>query len=287
MLLDARELREGAVVSADVCIAGSGPAGITLATELVDSGLDVVLLESGGFSFDDDAQALNDGAMTGIQTWTPREMRVRAFGGTSGHWQGFCRPLGREDFERRDWVEGSGWPIDYDTLEPFYIRAQATCQVGAFDYDARRMSERIDVPLLTDDESVLEHNFYRISPPTRFGTHFRSAIEDAGNVRAYVYATLLDIRLSRDLASVERFDCSTLDGKRFSVEAGASCSRSAVSRTPAYYSRPPVRSLAESRTAATRSVAASWSIRTTTTRLRSSRAGMRTYASFNRTTSSL
>jgi choline dehydrogenase-like flavoprotein len=220
MLLDARDLKTGAVLSADVCIAGSGPAGITLATELVDSGLDVVLLESGGFSFDDDAQALNEGHMTGIQTWSPRDMRLRLFGGTSGHWGGFCRPLSREDFERRDWVTGSGWPIVYDTLEPYYVRAQQTCQAGALDYDAKRMSERIGVALLTDDESVLEHNFYRLSPPTRFGTRYRKALEDAENVRTYTYATLLDIRLDQKLSAVERFDCSTLEGKRFSVEAG-------------------------------------------------------------------
>jgi choline dehydrogenase-like flavoprotein len=220
MLLDARDLKTGAVLSADVCIAGSGPAGMTLATQLIDSGLDVILLESGGLDFDGDNQALNDGATTGIKTLNPIDWRVRVFGGTSAHWEGFCRPLGPEEFTSRDWIPGSGWPIDYDTLKPYYVRAQDTLQVGALDYDAKRMSERIGIPLLSDDDRVLEHRFYRLSPPTRFGTLFLDAVTKAENLTAYLHATLIDVVLDKKLGSVERFDCSTLDGKRFSVEAG-------------------------------------------------------------------
>src|SRR4051812_37579817 len=145
MLLDAVTLRSGAVLSADVCIAGTGPAGMTLAAQLIDSGLDVIVLESGGLEFDGDNQALNAGATTGIKSLNPRDWRVRVFGGTSAHWEGLCRPLGPEEFTRRDWIAGSGWPIDYDTLEPYYVRAQQTLQVGALDYDAKRMSARIDI----------------------------------------------------------------------------------------------------------------------------------------------
>jgi choline dehydrogenase-like flavoprotein len=220
MLLDAHDLKPGAVLSADVCIAGSGPAGLTLALQLIDSGLEVVVLESGGLEFDPDIQALYHGKSTGINTLKPIDWRVRVFGGTSAHWEGFCRPLGREEFTRRDWVAGSGWPIDYDTLEPYYARAQETLEVGALDYDPKHLSERIDVPLLSDDASVIEHRFYRISPPTRFGMKYRAAIDAAENVRAYLHASLIDIALDQKLGSVGRFDCSTLEGKRFSVEAG-------------------------------------------------------------------
>jgi choline dehydrogenase-like flavoprotein len=220
MLLDARTLKTGAVLSADVCIAGSGPAGMTLATQLIGSGLSVILLESGGLDFDNDNQALNDGETTGIKSLKPIDWRVRVFGGTSAHWEGFCRPLGAEEFTHRDWIPGSGWPIDYDTLEPYYVRAQDTLQVGALDYDAKRLSERIGIPLLSTDDRVIEHRFYRLSPPTRFGMRFKDTVEDADDLTAYLHATLVDVVLDKKLGSVERFDCSTLGGKRFSVEAG-------------------------------------------------------------------
>ena len=46
MLLDARALDPSAIVDADVCIVGAGAAGITLASQLIDGPLRVVLLLS-------------------------------------------------------------------------------------------------------------------------------------------------------------------------------------------------------------------------------------------------
>ncbi len=43
-------------------------------------------------------------------------------------------PFDPIDFEVRDYVPNSGWPISYADLEPFYIRANAFCEAGAFAY---------------------------------------------------------------------------------------------------------------------------------------------------------
>ena len=48
MITDARTLADGAMLQADVCIAGAGAAGMTIALDLRASGLSVLLLESGG-----------------------------------------------------------------------------------------------------------------------------------------------------------------------------------------------------------------------------------------------
>ena len=40
-------------------------------------------------------------------------MRIRALGGATGHWEGWCRPLMPHDFEARDYIPNSGWPIRY------------------------------------------------------------------------------------------------------------------------------------------------------------------------------
>ena len=61
MLTDARTLAAGATIEADVCIAGAGAAGITIALDLRAAGLSVVVLESGGPERDDQTQVLPKG----------------------------------------------------------------------------------------------------------------------------------------------------------------------------------------------------------------------------------
>ncbi len=48
--LDARKVREGSTMSADVCVIGAGAAGITVSRALAAKGHHVLLLESGGFT---------------------------------------------------------------------------------------------------------------------------------------------------------------------------------------------------------------------------------------------
>jgi flavin-dependent dehydrogenase len=84
MITDARTLADGATLEADVCIAGAGAAGMTIALDLRASGLSVLLLESGGAERDPEVQSLSEGRMTGIDTWNVRAMRIRALGGTTG-----------------------------------------------------------------------------------------------------------------------------------------------------------------------------------------------------------
>ena len=63
MIIDARTLADGATLEADVCIAGAGAAGMTIALDLRASGLSVLLLESGGAERDPEVQSLSEGRM--------------------------------------------------------------------------------------------------------------------------------------------------------------------------------------------------------------------------------
>ncbi len=172
MLIDARTLDEGATLEADVCIAGAGAAGMTIAMDLRGSGLSVVLLESGGVERDEATQALSEGRMTGIDTWDLRRMRIRSLGGTTGHWNGWCRPLMPQDFERRDYIPDSGWPLKYSDLVRWFRKACQTLEIGEFEWDADERSERTSKPLLPVSSNI-EQRYYQFSPPTRFSTCLR------------------------------------------------------------------------------------------------------------------
>jgi len=219
MLIDARTLADGAEITADVCIVGAGAAGITLALELRNSGLAVALLAGGLEKPGDAYQNLYRGRMTGIDTWDLHRMRVRAFGGTTHHWGGWCRPLSPEDFERRAWMPGSGWPVTYAEMVPYYRRAQETVQIGGFSYDPVAVADALGMPILGFDPDVVETRFYQYSPPTRFGTVYRQAIASAPDVRAYLDAHLTEIVLDGPRARVSHLACRTLGGTRFTVTA--------------------------------------------------------------------
>lgn len=58
MLIDARSIPENTIIEADVCIIGAGAAGIALAREFVGAPFHLRLLESGGFTYDNETQSL-------------------------------------------------------------------------------------------------------------------------------------------------------------------------------------------------------------------------------------
>ena len=127
MLIDARTLPPDHELKADVCIVGAGPAGITLALELLGAGLHVCLLESGGL----EPSRPPRGQSVGHPYFRLDRTAVRAFGGTSHIWEEdgeylwHSLPLGRLDFETRPGIEHSGWPYSRAVLAPYYERASA------------------------------------------------------------------------------------------------------------------------------------------------------------------
>ena len=124
-------------LSADFCVVGAGPAGITLAGELLAAGASVVLIESGDWHETSEAQALNHGDADGpIIKGSLKYLRLgrrRQVQGSAVNWGGWCMPFRPLDFQRRDWVDLSGWPFAHDELAPFERRATETFGFGEFE----------------------------------------------------------------------------------------------------------------------------------------------------------
>ena len=147
MHIDARTLENGSVIEGDLCIVGAGAAGISMAMDWIGASQRVLLLEAGGFDYDARMQELYRGEIVGLPYFPLQSARLHYFGGTTGHWAGFCSTYDASDFEHRDWVPHSGWPIKRAELDPYYARAHRVLELGPYDYDVaswqRRMSSLV------------------------------------------------------------------------------------------------------------------------------------------------
>jgi choline dehydrogenase-like flavoprotein len=121
----------------DIVIIGTGAGGGTMARALADTGARILVLERGGIVPNEDAN------------WSPeavwRDLRYRTtdhwldehgkeflpymhygVGGNTKYWGSVLYRLRREDFQPLEHEGGvsPAWPIDYDTLAPYYDRAE-------------------------------------------------------------------------------------------------------------------------------------------------------------------
>lgn len=218
MISDFRSLEDGRTVEADLCVIGGGSAGISLAQEFIGTGVSVCLVESGGFEFEPETQALYEGEMDGADPHELETMRLRFFGGTSNHWQGFCMPFNAIDFEKRAWVPYSGWPIDLDSLTPFYRRAQKVLRLGPFSYDEDRGRE-LDLDIPAFDKRKIYTRFWQWPEPLRFGEAYRESLRQAKNVHVLLHANAVDLKMDRTGATVRHVEIRSLSGKAARVRA--------------------------------------------------------------------
>jgi choline dehydrogenase-like flavoprotein len=219
VFLDARGVADGAELECEVCVIGAGAAGITLARQLEAIPARVVVLESGGFETDDETQLLSDGEVVGQKYAPLTATRVRVFGGSTSHWEGWCRPLDKRDLVERVWVSDSGWPLAWPELDRYYAPAHVICQLGPYDYRPERWSRITGrQPLPLHDDRWLEPAVYQFSP-TRFGAVYRQELARAANVRVFLHANATQIVRRPGARAVERVDVATLSGRRFTVKA--------------------------------------------------------------------
>jgi len=221
MFLEAVEVDPKAGLEADVCIVGAGAAGITLALELRDSGLSVLLLESGGFEVDSLNQALYGAEQVGVSTDPLHLNRLRVFGGTTGHWGGVCFPLDDLDFEVRSWVPYSGWPFSRSELDAGYVAAHRILKIDDPDYRVERWMSPEDLEAGVLLQSDLLRNFIiKMSrPPVRMGTEYRATLEADPKLRVVFHANAVEVEVNESASSVGAIRVQTLGGAEFRVKA--------------------------------------------------------------------
>ena len=155
LLHDAREMKNAGTITADVCVIGAGPAGMTVASELDAAGVSTVVLEAGGHPYDRaklnnlpkavldhmrGAQSLTRGSSTGEPYFPLRMSRARGIGGSANALKSHglrARPLDPIDFGSRF---GRAWPIHYEEYASHLATAATYCEIPDADETGTRHS---------------------------------------------------------------------------------------------------------------------------------------------------
>ena len=160
-------------MTADICICGAGPAGLTLARHLARNNIGTVLIEGGGLHYSEKSQELYTGISTGLPYQDLAAKRLRFFGGSSNHWTGHCGELDPQDFIKWGFHPLSGWPIAKSTLDPYASSAMEILDLGSL-ADAKSKEIKISWP------SPYFHTWTLLeSPPTRFGAKYAKEINSS------------------------------------------------------------------------------------------------------------
>ncbi len=220
MIADAREFDPGFTLEADLCIVGTGAAGLTLATSLMSSRLSICLLESGGFELEPDTQDLYAGEYAGgvpsLDHDYVRNSRLRMFGGTTNIWAGYCRTLEPIDFEQREWVPHSGWPFSKADLDPWYRRAAEFMGLRPFDSDNPDEGDDT-LPAVLDDE-VFQGKVFQ-QQPIRFGQAYRDDIGTSSSLKLVHHANVIEVVPESSSSTVSHLRVATLTGITGTVRA--------------------------------------------------------------------
>ncbi|MEZ5920373.1 MAG: GMC family oxidoreductase [Parvularculaceae bacterium] len=215
MFIDLSATRENPFTDTyDVCVCGSGPAGMSVALEVANKGGRVLLLEAGGYEPSAESQAVCEAKSVGpLVHWGVSTCRLRYLGGASGHWSGRCAILDPLDFEARDIWGFPGWPISHKETYRRLDDARIILDIADQTLDRREISH-------WRQDRFLPNGFAR-SAPTRFGEKFRDELKASKNIDVALNANVTGLSFSDDKVSITAVKVKTYDGRDFAPRAKA------------------------------------------------------------------
>jgi choline dehydrogenase-like flavoprotein len=164
-----------------ICIVGSGIGVSSLLTSVNLEDVDVTIIEAGGEQSSDSVRNTMSGRKLGLRTTTAIQL-----GGTSNLWHGVLSPLDRDDFDSKDYIQNSGWPIKIDELEPFYKKASEILGLHNsefFELDKLPKALKVMMEGLSFNRSLLKNKiFQQPLPPKNFRTSVIKDLKTKKNV---------------------------------------------------------------------------------------------------------
>lgn len=218
-VLRAQDIASDDTLAADVCVVGSGAAGLTLARRLDGIGRRVIVLEAGGFQHDEAAEADSfEIEHTGVPFRNPVASRGRWFGGSTNLWFGRIAKPQAIDLAHRSWVPNSGWPLTLEELVPWMDVAAEILAVPHHDklaienWSANRTIETFSGDGRTD------LGVFLWSTEMYMAREARPAIERSSDVVLVTDATVTELVAER-ASSISSVSVASPGGRRFRVNA--------------------------------------------------------------------
>lgn len=211
--LDARTQDNDRVVQCDVCIVGTGAAGVTAALGFGDSKHKVCVLEGGGLEPDPVSTSQYEVDVADLPIGP--EARQRYFGGSTNTWGGGLAMPHEIDFGPRPWLPMSSWPIQRIELASYYRGACDLFGVDQMVFDVSSLSQRRGKLLQTKalDTALL----FWPKRAMRFGhLYLRKALRNP-RISTYLHANVTDILLDEWGRRVDRVVVQAFNGRRFFI----------------------------------------------------------------------
>jgi choline dehydrogenase-like flavoprotein len=213
--------RAGNEVVADVCVIGAGIAGLFAATRLARSGKRIVVVESGGRTFDPQLHSLNEvdnafntyaGAVNG---------RFRGLGGTSTQWAGRLLPLTAHDIGDRPYLGVSAWPIEVEELNRYRSEIERVFEVdpGSFEEDILDQIDRRRLAPRNDSDFALRYPKWPDFKKCNVAHQFRAEIERAENLDICLEATVTGFELDPGTGRLTSVSAADLGGRKLRVKS--------------------------------------------------------------------
>ncbi|WP_019140765.1 FAD-dependent oxidoreductase [Noviherbaspirillum massiliense] len=213
MLIEGEALAPGSCIQARVCIVGSGMGAISVARVLVDAGIDILLLEAGPVTTSRRTAPAIEVEFTGQPFRLPVSRGLEVGGGTA-FWHGICAELDDIDFQQRDWIPHSGWPISKEDMAPHYREAWEQLCGGDRSAHPEVDAGLARLPVAADKLQSKVYQFH--SPPFR-GKEL--LVNWCGQGKARCIASATALQLVADEAGTVRHLIAGSGGRTFTVKA--------------------------------------------------------------------
>lgn len=221
---DARTDEVGATLTAPICIIGAGIAGITLARELSSRFDDILLIESGGLDYSDEAMDLYAAENVGLPYYDLTACRLRYFGGTGNHWAGYCRSNEPINYEARPDLGIPAWPVGFEEMRPYVARAARLLGISDDFFDPAALlapqnwGDAVDRTRDAEDFFLAVNQIADIDD-IRFAERFGPDVIASDRIHLVTDLSALELVSSDDGASIVALNCRTLTGKDVRVTA--------------------------------------------------------------------